>query len=1737
MILGLAGIVALTAGFLVLTESGLGLVLRQAGSLAPGSLAIEKVEGRLLGPIGLEGVRYVDGDLEIEVEDVRIEWRPAFLLAGRVQIKRFNLSGLKVRLPSAGDGEVEERVEKGPPSLRAPLGIRLEEGIFKDLTFSPPGGQDYKAEQILVRGSINRRGILLRKLEITARPLELEAEGRISADPEGPLEARLGWSFQPGDSPPLEGKGEVSGTWGGVMIKHSLTSPFRADLAARIERPMESPAGDLDLTFENLSPLSIAPGLPEGEVSGKISARGSPNSFSLAASLGGALAEVEDLRASLSLTRQGPVWNMEHGRIEAASTGMRLDVSGRLDTADEETPLDLSAEWSDLAWPPGSGDPLWASGRGKISVEGRRREFQAALEAFVQGKGIQPGPWTASGRGTSEGFTLDSFRILLLDGELEGSGFFHWKNGLAWGVTGGARGLDPAKLKEDWPGRLSFSLKASSEEEGNRRVSVEVSNISGDLRGRKIAGSLEGSSDGWTHRAQRLELSLGTTVFRAAGQVGEVWDVRADFRTGDAGVLVTGASGSANASLAIKGPRLAPRLQGLLKGQDLGYGPAGASALEVSVDAPMDRAAQGSLRVSAESLSWGEGPAGSLDLEGKGSWESHQVELKTGLGGGASLALEGKGAQKSWQGELMGSVLTGSVRGGGGLRWTGGPAWDGSIRVDRVDPGTIWPGFPGDLSFTLEGEGKEGQEGGEWSVRLSDLGGKLRDLPVSGSAEVEGRGERILVRTGKVRVGEAALEGSGGIGPDTDLNVEISVPDLGSLVPGTSGTFALEGRISGRSPAFLFSVKGSGSGLSVPPAAIEELSFSAEAGAGFGDPVRVDLAAAGGKLGGQTVESMRMSARGTLASHQIDISIKSPVWDAEALVSGQYREGGWAGTAEGMALGGTFEAEGDVGWIGPIRWEAAFRGTDLRPEMLGPAFPENLSLSIESLGESGPEGTRAEVRVDDLAGVHRERPIRGKMDVGILPEGLEVRNMDLGIGGGTLNASGRLLESWDLDWAMDLPDLSSLVEGFEGMTSGSGRVTGSRHAPRVSGKLTGRGLAFGSSKVQQILVDADISADPSEDSRARIDVSGFSAGALEIQSGSLTASGPIGSHRLSVTARSPVLDADMEISGGFHDGSWTGKVNRWQVDSEELGNWSLAGTAPLGIGDILLAGPLCLESGAAEVCLGGKWEPGEDGEGFLRWSGLDLDLAGAGLPRGVRLEGTSEGEVLWEAQGVAFSLSGRLRTSAGSVAYSPEDGAGDVEVSFRRFAADVILDEAGLRGRAEADLVNEGGGEEQVFGLMFEVPDFSVPAAPGEGDLGISGQLRARVDDLALLEAFVPELSRVTGLLVVDLTLGGSLGNPVLGGALSLSEGAFRLATPGISVEEVDFKAEVRPGNLVEMRGSMFSGGGKAEVEGSIALVPSEGWPLDLSLSGERFEVARTPSIRMLVSPELKMESRGEEIRITGAVRVPEASIEPMDISAARTPSPDVRVTGRKESPEPSGLKIHSEVTLETGEKVFFKGYGLTGRIAGRVTITERPDGPASGTGEFQVLDGEYRAFGQVLKIRRGRLVFTGSPIDNPGLDIRAVRQVGEVTAGVEIDGTLLSPRLALFSEPAMEEAEALSYLVLGRPLYQATSEDARLLSQAATAVSLAGGLAIARRIGSVFGIEEVRIEAGESSEDSTLVLGKSLSPRVFIQYGVGLFQPISVFRFGYQLSRKFLLQGESGVESGADLIYSIDIK
>ena len=131
---------------------------------------------------------------------------------------------------------------------------------------------------------------------------------------------------------------------------------------------------------------------------------------------------------------------------------------------------------------------------------------------------------------------------------------------------------------------------------------------------------------------------------------------------------------------------------------------------------------------------------------------------------------------------------------------------------------------------------------------------------------------------------------------------------------------------------------------------------------------------------------------------------------------------------------------------------------------------------------------------------------------------------------------------------------------------------------------------------------------------------------------------------------------------------------------------------------------------------------------------------------------------------------------------------------------------------------------------------------------------------------------------------------------------------------------------------------------------------------------------------------------------------------------------------------------------------------------------------------------------------------------------------------------MTLWSEPTLPETDQLSYLILGRPASGASASDVSLLSRAATALGVRGGNFLARGLAGHLRLEEAEIETGEGGyRTASLVLGTYLSPRLYVAYGVGLFEPESVYRVRYTLDERWTLQAETGGSTNAEIEYSIE--
>jgi translocation and assembly module TamB len=148
------------------------------------------------------------------------------------------------------------------------------------------------------------------------------------------------------------------------------------------------------------------------------------------------------------------------------------------------------------------------------------------------------------------------------------------------------------------------------------------------------------------------------------------------------------------------------------------------------------------------------------------------------------------------------------------------------------------------------------------------------------------------------------------------------------------------------------------------------------------------------------------------------------------------------------------------------------------------------------------------------------------------------------------------------------------------------------------------------------------------------------------------------------------------------------------------------------------------------------------------------------------------------------------------------------------------------------------------------------------------------------------------------------------------------------------------------------------------------------------------------------------------------------------------------------------------------------------------------------------------------------------------------VTAGLRIRGSAKTPELTVYSDPPMSQANALSYLVAGKPIDEigAGDSDASAMQTAARSLGVAGGGLLAKTLGKRLGVDELSVKDDEMLGGSALTVGQYLSPRLFLSYGVGLFEPGDVITLRYKLSDELAVQTQRGPEdTRAGIEYRIE--
>jgi len=523
---------------------------------------------------------------------------------------------------------------------------------------------------------------------------------------------------------------------------------------------------------------------------------------------------------------------------------------------------------------------------------------------------------------------------------------------------------------------------------------------------------------------------------------------------------------------------------------------------------------------------------------------------------------------------------------------------------------------------------------------------------------------------------------------------------------------------------------------------------------------------------------------------------------------------------------------------------------------------------------------------------------------------------------------------------------------------------------------------------------------------------------------------------------------------------------------------------------------------------------------------LPLAALESWLPDGVRLPGrvSGSGRVDWRS---GQPPRARLTlVSRASRVVLPMDTEDPLALEYQRAVIDADLrpQQVDLRfGMASPDL-GRGG-----FALRV---DPTRSPRPLDGEVWLDGL------PAAPLAGALPGLRRSQGRIKVAGRVSGNLSRPRFAGDVAWADGL--LLPRALARPLRDFRLRLSiDGPRAEIAGGFRAGEGEAVLSGRVQR-QTQGLAGRVRLTGEDLAIDTGPTARVTLAPDLTVTLASGEARLDGVVDVQGGAVSlPSSASdAVRVSADAVRVdTPAPNRHDPDGglpLALSTDVRLNLGEGLRFRGRGLTGELAGSLRLRQQGLDEPRADGVVRLVSGHLEAYGQRLEVRRGRLIFAGSP-RRPRLDIEAVRASPRRLAGLRVTGPADDPVLTLFSRPPMEQSRILAYLMTGAPPGSGRPDETALISQAAVSLGVFGGDQIGGALAEEIGISDFRLQATGQGETAQVAVSGYLAPNLLIRYGVGVFTPQNTLSLRYYLTEQLYLEAVSGAESALDLFYAFD--
>ncbi|TMN87020.1 hypothetical protein CWB72_17280 [Pseudoalteromonas phenolica] len=737
----------------------------------------------------------------------------------------------------------------------------------------------------------------------------------------------------------------------------------------------------------------------------------------------------------------------------------------------------------------------------------------------------------------------------------------------------------------------------------------------------------------------------------------------------------------------------------------------------------------------------------------------------------------------------------------------------------------------------------------------------------------------------------------------------------------------------------------------------------------------------------------------------------------------------------------------------------------------------------------------------------------------------EVDKFKLQLGKSYIELAGSLQKQLDLTGTLKVTHQQNELLPFDVNAHGKLNIAGPHHQPNIN--LTADIPYFQSDGVDlkgaTLATHVDLSKQWQTDMQLKVNA--LSVAKQHFNQVQLDVTGDQQAHKLNIATEGDV-QAELSLLGQFVNQVWQGKVSSGHINYQTH-SATLNSQSEIKFADATQwqTGKLCGSLDQAPWCIEAK-QVGEIGHFDGHINDFDLASIKAFLPKQLNLigEASLESNLSW--------IKNKLTS------LQAKAGIADIEIKHSDTSVPVEYIEVNLSGDEQ-----KIAGNWQLSSTLIGLVSGQL-AANVEDNRIHTPTASIKLDDLALqplgdlANRFLPQPINIAGQVSTELLLSGDIKQPDIEGQIDLKE--FAIAQSALPLSFVDSAVSVEfKGQSARLNGAL-----NTDKQGQLDLKGILDWQqelsADISVSGKQVSITPQQGMIFSVSPKLSLAYRDAHLSLTGRVDIPQGRIKisqlPEQVVAVSDDQVIVDLPTDTQTNLPFNYILDLEVALQDDFRVY--AFGLDSYVFGQISLDKTPDTPLLASGEFALREGVYKALGQDLLIQQGQVGFNG-PLSRPYLNVRAIRNpevtADDVIAGIELTGSASNPSLNIFSQPAMDQAHALSYLLNGQPLEQSENNNNALLSQMLLAQSINFSESFINKAGKKFGIEDVSVSAKGSGDDTQVELSGYITPSVQVSYRVGVFEAMNEIAIRYRVFTKLYIEATSGLYDSIDLLYQFD--